>query len=159
MTALNTATTTLRTLISSPTLSLEKIDQTTLALSEALADAEEINIAISAPGREALAAQGGDEEVERELRELVSEAEELERVEMEVEERRMKEEGERKEALEVERRIMLLKEKELIPPSDVVEKKSTSTDAITAVDEEKKEKKDGNEAKQEEVKKKEAILA
>lgn len=81
MKALELGTSTLRTLISSPLLSLDHIDETTLALSDALADAEEINTAVSAPGVGLLAAQ--DDEIEAELREMVESAEREEREEAE----------------------------------------------------------------------------
>lgn len=82
MAALTLGTTTLRTLISSPTLSLDHIEETSTALSEALADAEDINVAI----REANVALPSEQEdeVEMELKELIKESEMAEQKEEEM---------------------------------------------------------------------------
>lgn len=169
MTAITSATSTLRILISSPTLSLDNIDETTLALSSALADAEEINLAVSAPGLELMAATAGGEEgekeVEDELRGLIEEVERDEREKIEGE-RKERESEERKrteaEASEVARRIAKLKEANLSVPSlDIVESDPAT---VVAVMEEvsKKEEKKTEKAEEEEEEgeaKKEAVPA
>lgn len=113
MAALTLGTKTLRTLISSPTLSLDHVEATTSALSDALADADDISRAVDAVGGEALDADM-EEEVEGELKELIEadkreeemkvRAEEIERSQRESEkrdgERREEEEGERKKVEE-----------------------------------------------------------
>ncbi|KAK4058705.1 hypothetical protein OIO90_000149 [Microbotryomycetes sp. JL221] len=72
MQALELGTETLRTLISSPHLSLDHIEETTSALSDALADAGEINEAVSQVGQ---LDSTMEDEVNAELKELVEEAE------------------------------------------------------------------------------------
>lgn len=78
MQALDLGTKTLRTLISSPSLSLDHIEETTSALSDALADANEINEAVSQVGQ---LDSTMESEVEDELKELVETAEREERAE------------------------------------------------------------------------------
>ncbi|KAK4053122.1 methionyl-tRNA synthetase [Microbotryomycetes sp. JL201] len=82
MQALELGTKTLRSLISSPHLSLEHIEETTGALSDALADANEINEAVTQVGQ---LDSTLEEEVEAELRELIESAEVAEKKELEKE--------------------------------------------------------------------------
>ncbi|KAL8293071.1 hypothetical protein RQP46_000765 [Phenoliferia psychrophenolica] len=103
MAALTLGTSTLRTLISSPTLSLEHIEATTTAFADALADADDINQAIEA-GSVALPSDQEDD-VESELKEMVAAAELEERKEKEAEEMR------KKQAAEEERRKKVAEEK------------------------------------------------
>lgn len=88
MAALSLGTSTLRTLISSPTLSLDHIEATTTALADALADADDINQAVDA-GNVALPSDQEDD-AERELKEMVEAAELEEKKEKEAEEVRRK---------------------------------------------------------------------
>lgn len=92
MQALELGTNTLRVLISSPTLSLDHIEETTAALVDALADSKEINAAIT----EGVLDREAEEEVDAELNELV-------RVE--------KDERAKNEAKEKEREVERLMEK------------------------------------------------
>lgn len=87
MSALSLGTKTLRTLISSPNLSLDHIEETTTALSDALADANDINEAVTSAGQLDSAAEG---EVEDELKALIESVEredQLKKEEAAVEER------------------------------------------------------------------------
>lgn len=100
MSALALGTSTLRTLISSPNLSLDHIEETTSALSDALADANDINEAVSAVGQ-----LDGDleSEVEDELKSLVESVEKEERAEKERE--RIEKEQKERDAREQEKRV------------------------------------------------------
>lgn len=89
MAALSLGTATLRTLISSPTLSLDHIGATTTALADALADADDINQAVDAGGVALPSDQ--EDDVERELREMVQAAEVEERKAKDLDELRKKE--------------------------------------------------------------------
>jgi charged multivesicular body protein 7 len=86
MKALELGTSTLRLLISSPTLSLDHIEETTTALEDALADSKEINEAIN----EGALDKGAEEAVEAELEELI-------RAEREEEEEKLAKQSEEKE--------------------------------------------------------------
>ncbi|GAA5862913.1 hypothetical protein JCM3774_006685 [Rhodotorula dairenensis] len=79
MTALTLGTSTLRTVLASPTLQLENISELTSALDDQLVAAQDVSEAVdavSAPDRQAL-----DDEVDEEWQRLVQEEEERERVE------------------------------------------------------------------------------
>ncbi|KAM0792526.1 hypothetical protein ACM66B_005195 [Microbotryomycetes sp. NB124-2] len=78
MQALELGTKTLRSLIASPHLSLEHIEETTDALSDALADANEINEAVSQVGQ---LDNSLEDEVDAELKRLIEDAEAEERKE------------------------------------------------------------------------------
>ena len=100
MAALSLGTSTLRTLISSPTLSLKHIEATTTAFSDTLADADDINQAIDMGG---VALPSGQEvDAELELREMVEAAEVVERnvKAAEEHERKVVEDAKRKDAVD-----------------------------------------------------------
>ncbi|GFZ51657.1 hypothetical protein JCM24511_09425 [Saitozyma sp. JCM 24511] len=107
MSAYSTSTTTLSNVLRNPKLDAEYIASTTDALSEALADAHEIDEAVRIGGKIAVGAAGGGVEVEEdELRE------ELEGMVREEKERQAREEKERQEREEREKEQKEQKEKE-----------------------------------------------
>ncbi|KAM0754088.1 hypothetical protein T439DRAFT_322973 [Meredithblackwellia eburnea MCA 4105] len=112
--ALSLGTTTLRALIASPSLSLENIEATTSALSDALADVEDINQTVNAVGT---LASSDEEDVENELKELVKAAEVEEKSKNELEKKEKEDkataEREKKEREEMQVRERDQKRKEL----------------------------------------------
>ncbi|KAK4701158.1 hypothetical protein P7C70_g5078, partial [Phenoliferia sp. Uapishka_3] len=108
--ALSLGTTTLRTLISSSTLSLEHIEATTTALSDVLADANDIEEAINAGG--VLLPSEQEDDLEKELAEMVEAAgaEERQKKDMEELEKRIKEREEKSDKVERERNDQVDKE-------------------------------------------------
>lgn len=155
MAALTLGTKTLRTLISSPTLSLSHIDETTSAMSDALADAEDINTAIKEGGVALPSEQ--EEEVEVELAEMLKEIERGER-----EERERKESEVRREREEVERREREAKElrvKELQAKLEKTRLEKEEKERIEKEDKQRKaqEEKVASEAKDKAAKEVEAL--
>lgn len=73
LSALSLGATTLRTVLSSPTLQLSNIEATTSLLDDSLVAAQEVREAVDAVG--AGAAEIDEDEVERELREMVAKEE------------------------------------------------------------------------------------
>ncbi|ORY55330.1 hypothetical protein BCR35DRAFT_284434 [Leucosporidium creatinivorum] len=104
MSALSLGTSTLRSILASPNLSLDHIEETTTALSDTLADANDISEAVSAVGQLDSDLEG---EVEDELKSLVESVEREERAEKERErvekEQREREERDKERAREIER--------------------------------------------------------
>ncbi|RSH92455.1 hypothetical protein EHS25_008871 [Saitozyma podzolica] len=102
MSAYSTSTTTLSHILRNPKLDAEYIASTTDALSEALADAHEIDEAVRIGGKIAVGAAGGGGELEEE--ELREELEGMVREEKERQAREEREERERQERQEREKR-------------------------------------------------------
>ncbi|BGO97909.1 hypothetical protein NBRC10513v2_001906 [Rhodotorula toruloides] len=102
MSALSLGTSTLRTILSSPTLQLDNIESTTSLLDETLISAQEVNEAVDSVS--APLAREVEDEVDAELRELV-----------EAEKRKEREEEERKEKERVEAAAKKLEEATNIP--------------------------------------------
>jgi charged multivesicular body protein 7 len=116
MKALELGTSTLRLLISSPTLSLDHIEETTTALEDALADSKEINEAIN----EGVLDKGAEEAVEAELKELI-------RAEREEEEEKLAKQSEEKEK---EKEIEKLMEKLNIDQAPITTLPSSTTSVV-----------------------------
>lgn len=95
LSALSLGATTLRSVLSSPTLQLSNISATTSALDDALISASEVSDAVDAIGAGQLGAEGEDE-VEAELRGLQEEEERKERTEEDRRERERVREVEQK---------------------------------------------------------------
>lgn len=102
MSALSLGTSTLRTILSSPTLQLDNIESTTSLLDETLISAQTVNEAVDSVS--APLAREVEDEVDAELRELV-----------EAEKRKEGEEEERKEKERVEEAAKKLEEATKVP--------------------------------------------
>lgn len=142
MSALSLGTSTLRAILASPNLSLDQIEETTSALADTLADANDINEAVSAAGQLDSDLEG---EVEDELKSLVESVEKEEQAEKERErvekEQKEREEREKEKAAEIERsqreseRVALEKEK-----LDVAEKRRVGEEKERSREQEETEK-------------------